>query len=99
SLAPLVIQLKHEEYARAYGVNYVYLIWAIIYESAFVVFIPIGLAELIFLRRRTQPWVSAAGAAIILALFIPGCLLAWFTWTHIARTEVFHLSPYAPPAA
>jgi hypothetical protein len=99
SLAPLVIQIKQQEYARAFGVNYVYLMWAIIYESAFVVFIPICLAELMFIRRRSQPWLSPVGAVIVAALFIPGCLLAWFSWTRIARPNVFHLPIYNPPLA
>ena len=41
SLAPMVIQLKGETYARAFGVNYVYFLWALFYESVFVVFLPI----------------------------------------------------------
>jgi hypothetical protein len=97
SLAPMVIKLKDVEYARAYGVNYVYFLWALIYESLFVVFIPIGLAELIFHDKREQGWLNAAGIAIVSLLFIPGCLFAWFTWTQIARTKVFHLDAYTPP--
>src|SRR5262249_43534232 len=42
SLAPLVIKLKGVEYGCAFGINYVYFLWAAIYESLFVVFIPIG---------------------------------------------------------
>src|SRR5262245_39580711 len=42
SLAPLVIKLKGVEYARAGGVNYVYLLWALLYETLFVVFIPVA---------------------------------------------------------
>ena len=57
SLAPMVIKLKGAEYARAFGVNYVYLLWALVYESLFVVFIPIGLSELIFWRRR-RGWLA-----------------------------------------
>src|SRR5262249_883314 len=37
SLAPMVLQLKGQVYARAIGVNYVYLLWALVYEAAFVV--------------------------------------------------------------
>jgi hypothetical protein len=97
SLAPLVIKIRGEEYARAFNVNYVYFLWAVIYESLFVVFIPIGLAELIFRRKRVIGWLSRAGVAIVSLLFVPGCLLAWFSWTHIARIIVFHMEAYAPP--
>ena len=61
SLAPLVIQLKGQVYARAFGVNYVYLLWALIYESVYVVLLPILLAELIFPARRSEGWMSKAG--------------------------------------
>src|SRR4051812_16405345 len=97
SLAPLVIKLKGEEYVRAYGVNYVYFLWAVVYESVFVVFVPIALAELIFWRRRDETWVNRTGIVIVGVLFVLGSLLAWFTWTHIARVEVFHQPAYQPP--
>ncbi len=97
SLAPVVIKLKGVEYARAFGVNYVYLLWALIYETLFVVFIPVALAELIFRGRREEGWLSAAGVAVITIVFLPACGLAWFSWTQIARTKVFHLDPYNPP--
>src|ERR1700710_2566270 len=54
SLAPLVIQLKGQIYARAFGVNYVYLLWALIYESVYVVMLPILLAEMLFPARRSE---------------------------------------------
>src|SRR6059058_492861 len=40
SVAPLVIRLKGETWARAFGVNYIYLLWALVYESAWVVLMP-----------------------------------------------------------
>jgi hypothetical protein len=98
SLAPLVIKLKGVEYARAFGVNYVYLLWALLYESLFVVFIPVGLSELIFRRRRDEGWLNTAGAAVVALLFWPACFLAWLSWTHYARPHVFHLEAYTPPA-
>jgi hypothetical protein len=99
SLAPVVIKLKGVEYARAWDVNWVYFLWALIYECLFVVVIPIGLAELIFRRRRQEGWLNGAGAGIIALLFLPACSLAWFSWTQIARTKVFHLEAYHPPLA
>src|ERR1700733_11330812 len=41
SVAPMVIHLKGTVYARAAGINYVYLLWALIYETVSVVFLPI----------------------------------------------------------
>jgi hypothetical protein len=97
SLAPLVIQLKGEVYARAFGVNYVYLLWALMYESVYVVLLPILLAELIFPARRAEGWMSKAGIVVSLVLLALGSLLAWFSWTQFARPNVFHLPVYNPP--
>jgi hypothetical protein len=97
SLAPLVIQLKGQTYARTFGVNYVYLLWALVYESVFVVFVPISLAELVLPRRRDGLWLGKIGLVVVAALFALGSFLAWFTWTQIARPKVFHVAAYNPP--
>lgn len=97
SLAPLVIQLKGETYARAFGVNYVYLLWALMYESVYVVLLPILLTELLFPARRAEGWMSKAGIIVSLVLLAIGSFLAWFSWTQFARPNVFHLSIYNPP--
>jgi hypothetical protein len=97
SLAPVVIKLKGEEYARSFGFNYVYFLWALIYEIGFVVVAPIGLAELIFRGRLREPWLNKAGVVVIVLLFLPASFLAWFSWTQIARPKVFHLEAYQPP--
>lgn len=52
SIAPPVIHLKGVTYARALGINYVYLLWALIYESVSAVILPIYLTELIFPERK-----------------------------------------------
>jgi hypothetical protein len=97
SLAPLVIRLKGETYARALGINYVYMLWALIYEPVFVVFLSVYLVELIFPGRRDRPWISKTGFFFVIPLFLLGSLLAWFSWTHIARTKVFKVPVYNPP--
>jgi hypothetical protein len=99
SAAPLVIMLKHQVYARAGGVNYLYLAWALLYEPVMVVLVPVALTELLFPARRLDPWLNRAGFALVLVLLLVGSVLAWFTWTHIARVQVFHLPPYTPPPA
>src|SRR3954447_23036195 len=62
STAPLVIRLKGETWARAFDLNYVYFIWALVYESIWAVLLPTLTIELIFPNRRTEPWLSRAGA-------------------------------------
>jgi hypothetical protein len=97
SLAPLVIQLKGHVYARAFGVNYVYLLWALVYESVFVAFAPIYLAELIFERHRDGLWLGKVGMVAVAIFFTLGSFLAWFSWTQIARPKIFHVAAYNPP--
>jgi hypothetical protein len=99
SLAPLVIMLKGEAYARAFGVNYLYLLWALVYECVFVVFVPVCLVELMFPERRGQVWMGKIGVAVTMFFFVIGSVLAWFAWTHIARVKVFHQPMFIPPVA
>ena len=97
STAPMVIRLKGETWARAFDLNYVYFIWALVYESSWVVLLPTLTVELVFPERRSDPWLSKAGAIVTGVLFLIGCFFAWFTWAQIARTKVFHQAPFTPP--
>lgn len=97
SLAPMVLQLKGKIYARALGVNYVYFLWALVYEAVFVVILPVHLVELIFPSRREGLWVGKAGLVATAILFFLGSFLAWYSWTQIARPSVFHMPAYNPP--
>jgi hypothetical protein len=96
SLAPVVIQLKNVVYARAFGINYVYALWALVYETVFVVFLSISLAELLFPARKAEPWMSRAGILVSILLFAVGSLLAWYSWTQVARPLVFRVPLYSP---
>ena len=97
SLAPMVFQIKGGAYARAFGINYVYLLWALIYETVFVVFLPIYLTEILFPNKRNELWIGKRGVIITSLLFLLGSFFAWFSWTQIARTKVFKVPPYNPP--
>lgn len=97
SVAPMVIRLKGTTYARAFSINYVYLLWALIYESVFVVFLPVYLVELVFPERKERLWINKPGFFVLIPLFLIGSLLAWFSWTRIARHKVFKLPVYNPP--
>lgn len=98
SFAPLVIKLKGVEYGRAFGFNYVYFVWAALYEAIFVVLIPVALCELIYPQRREGGWLSLWGMIPLILLFIPACMMAWYGWNIVARPKVFHLPPYVLPA-
>lgn len=96
SLAPL-LGVAEAEYGRVWGVNWVYFIWALVYESVWVVLVPVQLLDLIFFSRRDDPWIGAAGFRRAAISFCIASFMAWFMWTKRARTEVFHMPPYHPP--
>lgn len=96
SVAPMVIRLKGITYARAWDINYVYLLWALIYESVFVVMLPVSLVELLFPARRERAWMNKAGVVTVSLFFAVGCGLAWYTWTQIARPKFFKVPAYTP---
>lgn len=97
SVAPMVFQLRGVEYARAFGLNYVYFIWALMFESLFVVFVPVYLVELMFPSRREETWLSGWGWGVALAFFVIGCAVAGFLWTQYVRPKVFQVPLYTPP--
>jgi hypothetical protein len=96
SIAPLVGLARHT-YGRVWGVNSVYLLWALGYESVWVVLIPVQLTELLFPERRAQCWLRSRGLVIASVVFVLGAVLAWYGWTQQARVSIFHLPPYSPP--
>ena len=99
SFAPLVVKLKGVEYARAEGFNYLYFLWAMIYEAVFVVLVPVTLCELIFPTRKDNGWLSGWGIGIICLLFLPACRAAWYGWNMVARVRFLHQPPYVLPSA
>lgn len=99
SYAPLIFYIKGAVWGRSLGVNYVYFLWAAVYEAVLVVLLPVTLTELLFPSRREAGWLSRAGWAILLALFVLGSLAAWFLWTQLVRVQVLHLGAYTPSVA
>lgn len=96
SIAPLVGLAQHA-YGRVFGVNWVYLLWALGYESVWVALIPIQLTELQFSALREQVWLRGRGVLVASAVFALGSVMAWYSWTQMARVKVFHMQPYSPP--
>jgi hypothetical protein len=96
SIAPLVGLAKHA-YGRVWGVNWVYFLWALGYESVWVVLVPVQLTERLFPARREQPWLRTRGVVIASLVFVVGGCMAWYGWTQRARVMIFHMPPYSPP--
>ena len=55
--------------------------------------LPVLLAERIFPDRRHEGWLSRAGASSLLSCSCSAVPFAWFSWTQIARVQVFHFPP------
>jgi hypothetical protein len=96
SLAPLVGTNPAHIYGRSLGVNWIYLLFQLGYESIWVVVLPVQLTELLFPTRRADPWVGPRGLIIASFVFVLASFVAWYSWTHVAR-PLFHAPVYQPP--
>lgn len=99
SIAPLPWPGANAAYGRAWGVNWIYLLYMLGYESVWVVLVPVLLTYLIFPARRAGRWLSTRGSIISGGVFLLGSFIAWFAWTQQARPIVLRAAPYRPPAA
>lgn len=97
SLAPLPWPAASSGYGRLWGVNWVYFLFMLGYESVWIALVPIQLTELVFPDRRNARWLSNLGLIISGVVFLLGSYIAWFIWTQRARPIVFHAPPYQPP--
>ncbi len=95
SLAPLP-WVSAPAYGRAWGVNWIYFLFMLGYESVWVVLVPVQITELIFPKSRKQLWLKKGGLIISSLVFVLGSFIAWFLWTQIARPKTFHVPKYEP---
>jgi hypothetical protein len=96
SIAPLPFPGSHPDYGRAWGINLVYLLFMLGYESVWVVLVPVQITELFFPQQAGSPWLRKRGAIAACVAFVVGSRLAWFGWTQKARPRL-HAAPYHPP--
>ena len=97
SIAPLPFPGANADFGRYAGVNWIYLLFMLGFESVWVVLIPVQVTELIFPDRRDQPWLRKRGLIATCIAFLLGCRIAWYGWTQQARPRL-HAAPYHPPA-
>jgi hypothetical protein len=98
SLAPLPFPGALVHYGRALGVNWIYFLFMLGYESVWVVLVPVQVTELIFRSRSREPWLRTRGLVITAILFLLGSRIAWYAWIKRVRPMIFHLPPYNPGA-
>jgi hypothetical protein len=98
SLAPLPFPGALAHYGRAWGVNWIYFLYMLGFESVWVVLVPVGVTELWFSARRNDLWLRTRGMIITPVVFLLGCRIAWYAWIRRVRPRVFHLPAYHPAA-
>ncbi len=96
SLAPLPFPGSHADYGRMWGVNLVYLLFMLGYESVWVVLVPVQITELFFPHHAGKPWLRWRGIIAACIVFLLGSRIAWYGWTQQARPRL-HAAPYHPP--
>ena len=85
------------DYGRVYGVNWVYFLYMLGYESVWVVVVPIQVTELIFPEWREERWLRTGGMITSVVVFLLGASVAWYAWIKRARPIVFHAPYYDVP--
>ncbi|HUX43568.1 MAG TPA: hypothetical protein VMV57_02345 [Terracidiphilus sp.] len=99
SIAPLPFPGANAAYGRSLGVNWVYFLFMLGFESLWVVVIPVQVTELLFPAHRHKPWLRTRGIVVCCVSFLLGSFMAWYGWTQQARVHSLHAQPYQPPIA
>ena len=99
SLAPLPWPAMSAAYGRLWGVNWIYFLFMLGYESVWVVLVPVQVTELIFAKQRNERWLGNIGLVISGLVFVLGSFAAWYAWIKRARPMVFHAPVYNAPRA
>ena len=84
-------------YGRVLGVNWVYFLWAVGYESVWGIVLPISLTEIIFPAQRKEQWLSKRGLVIVAVIFVFSSIISWYIWTHVVvplRLDLFTIRLY-----
>jgi hypothetical protein len=83
-------------YGRLFGVNWVYFLWAIGYESVWAIVLPVYLTELVFRNRREDQWLGRRGLTTAVVLLVLGSVVSWYIWTQVVAPAAIG-SMYNPP--
>jgi len=94
SFSPLFAADPQHIYGRALGVSWIYLLWAVGYESIWSIVLPIQLTELIFPFQRDEPWLGKRGLVITGIFFLLASIGVWYLWTQIAMRRFGDYQPF-----
>lgn len=96
SIAPLPFIGANATFGRYLGVNWIYFLFMLGYESVWVVLVPVQVTDLCFPVHRNQPWLRTRGIIATCIAFVIGSVMAWYGWTQQARKRL-GAAPYQPP--
>lgn len=97
SVAPLPWAGAFANYGRVWGVNWMYFLFMLVYESVLVVMVPVQVTELVFQDRRDLPWLTKWRILRTAWLFTVGSFMAYYGWVRRARPMMLHVPLYIPP--
>ena len=84
---------------RIWGVNWLWFVFMLGYETVWIVLVPILITELRFPDRRQEAWVGTRGLVIAAIVFVLGCIGLWAIWTQSTVPIAFKQPTYWPPLA
>jgi hypothetical protein len=96
SIAPLPFPGAHADFGRWAGVNWVYFLFMLAFESVWVVLMPVKVTELLFPNRAAKSWLRTRSLIVCCVVFLLGCRVAWYAWIKRVR-PMLHAAPYHPP--
>jgi len=73
----------NQTYLGAFDINWVYLLWALGYESLWAIVLPVQLTGLIFPDRRETRWIGRKGLVIVGIVFLIPSYGIWYTFTQV----------------
>jgi len=97
SLTPQFFPLASSSYGWAFGVQWVYLVAMLWYESVYAIVLPIYLTELLFPDRRDEIWLDRRGVMITIAIFLLSSLGVWWLWSHVGLRRYENSTYQVPP--
>lgn len=80
----------------AYGVQWVFFVAMLWYESVYAIVLPIYLTEILFPARRDEPWLDRRGFRMAAAIFLLASVGVYFLW-HYVGLQKFGPSDYNVP--
>lgn len=96
ALAPLPGLTSQEMYGRVFDINIVYLLWALVYETIWGIYIPLKIFDLVYPTKKEDDLIGVLGFIVAGIGFILGAYASWFTWTQIAYPVYYNTTPYLP---